>query len=317
MRRLCWVTGLGILLAAAPAFSQSTAVSFEKLAVADTAVNFANATLMPTGKSPAQSCEGLVELAEVRYRVDGTAAAAATGMLAPIGSTITISGADNLRKFSVIRVTTTSAAMNMTCYPTETGASATLARVPTVAYSAGGFLAQSGTAAAPGYAFVTDASNDTGFYYITADRIGVSAGGTLRWDWNTTRILSTVPYTYGTTAISGTSASGLKVAGTAPTIASGFGTTPTIAGSDTGFIVNVGTSSATTGVVTFAGEWAAQAPVCVGSIASNTAAHHRVIGVVATTTTATISFAEYDGNGVPELVAPTNSSSVAVMCIGY
>ena len=53
---------------------------------------------------------------------------------------------------------------------------------------------QSGTAAAPGLAFGSDAGNNSGFYYIGADNIGASAGGTLYWDWNTTRILYATNY---------------------------------------------------------------------------------------------------------------------------
>lgn len=49
-----------------------------------------------------------------------------------------------------------------------------------------------GTAAAPAIGFTNDAGTDTGWYLIGANNIGQTAGGTLRWDWNTTRILSTI-----------------------------------------------------------------------------------------------------------------------------
>ena len=62
------------------------------------------------------------------------------------------------------------------------------------ALSALPIFAASGSAAAPGLAFSADAGNDSGFYYIGANNLGASAGGTLRWDWNTARILSTIPY---------------------------------------------------------------------------------------------------------------------------
>lgn len=52
------------------------------------------------------------------------------------------------------------------------------------------FRAPDGTASAPSYSWSAD--TDTGLYRIGADNVGFSAGGTLRWDYNTTRILSTI-----------------------------------------------------------------------------------------------------------------------------
>lgn len=48
-----------------------------------------------------------------------------------------------------------------------------------------------GSAAAPAKRYVDD--TDLGSYRIGADNEGFSAGGVLRWDYNTTRILSTIP----------------------------------------------------------------------------------------------------------------------------
>lgn len=53
------------------------------------------------------------------------------------------------------------------------------------------FELENGTAAAPALTFVSD--TDTGVYRIGANNVGFSAGGTLQFDYNTTRILSAVP----------------------------------------------------------------------------------------------------------------------------
>jgi hypothetical protein len=50
-----------------------------------------------------------------------------------------------------------------------------------------------GTAAAPALSFINDTSNNTGPYLITTSQIGFSAAGVLRWDYNTSRINSTIP----------------------------------------------------------------------------------------------------------------------------
>lgn len=49
-----------------------------------------------------------------------------------------------------------------------------------------------GTAALPAKSYFSD--TDLGSYRIGANNEGFSAGGTLRWDYNTTRILSTIPF---------------------------------------------------------------------------------------------------------------------------
>lgn len=54
-----------------------------------------------------------------------------------------------------------------------------------------------GTAALPAHSFSAD--TDTGVYRIGADNVGFSAGGTLRWDYNTTRILTAVDVQLGAT----------------------------------------------------------------------------------------------------------------------
>ncbi len=63
-----------------------------------------------------------------------------------------------------------------------------------IPFTSGGgpILLSDGTAAAPAYSWASD--TDTGLYRIGANNVGFSAGGTLRWDYNTARILSTIPY---------------------------------------------------------------------------------------------------------------------------
>lgn len=50
----------------------------------------------------------------------------------------------------------------------------------------------SGSAANPFYTFSTDADN--GLYYITTNNFGMTTGGTLRWDINTTRVLQNIQH---------------------------------------------------------------------------------------------------------------------------
>lgn len=61
-----------------------------------------------------------------------------------------------------------------------------------------------GTAGAPTYSFSAD--TDTGIYRIGADNVGFSAGGVLRWDYNTTRVKLSAGYTldWDTTVIDAT-----------------------------------------------------------------------------------------------------------------
>jgi hypothetical protein len=51
----------------------------------------------------------------------------------------------------------------------------------------------SGTAAAPSVSFSSDAGNDSGLYLVGQDNIGFTAGGTLAFDYNPTRLNSAIP----------------------------------------------------------------------------------------------------------------------------
>ena len=94
------------------------AISFEQLTIAATALNLAGTTINPPNQSAAQQCHGIVETADVRVRIDGTAATGSVGNLVPVGAIVHVRGADSLRRFSVIRAGGTSAALALTCYAT-------------------------------------------------------------------------------------------------------------------------------------------------------------------------------------------------------
>ena len=92
------------------------AISFEHLTLAATASGIAATTRNPSGSPAAQFCSGLVETADIRIRVDGTAPTASVGSLAQAGATVELAGADTLRRFSAIRTSGTSAGLALTCY---------------------------------------------------------------------------------------------------------------------------------------------------------------------------------------------------------
>jgi hypothetical protein len=56
------------------------------------------------------------------------------------------------------------------------------------------FLAASGSAAAPSIAFDDDTGDNTGFYWIGEDQLGLTTGGTLRQTFSTTALTSTLPF---------------------------------------------------------------------------------------------------------------------------
>ena len=58
--------------------------------------------------------------------------------------------------------------------------------------SDGLFMAATGTVALPSITFLSD--TNTGLYRNGADNLGITTGGTLRWDIDTTDIVSTLPY---------------------------------------------------------------------------------------------------------------------------
>lgn len=91
-------------------------MSFEQLTVAATAVSLASTTVNVNGVAAAR-CVGVLETAEIRVRVDGTAATASVGQVVPLGTLIDIRGADNVRRFSAIRTGGSSGVLPLTCFP--------------------------------------------------------------------------------------------------------------------------------------------------------------------------------------------------------
>lgn len=143
---------------------------------------------------------------------------------------------------------------------------------------------------------------------VATGQVLASAGVTTAPAYTASPTLTTV--ILGGLTLSSSSTAGLTFAGTAPTITGAFGTGNSIAGTNSAFVIGVGTTAATSGIVTFAGTWT-NIPMCVGTMASNAAASQRTIGIVPTTTTATISFTV-----TATLTAPVDSSVVNVACFG-
>lgn len=96
------------------------AISFEHLTVSSAALSLARATTNPTGQPAAQHCHGIVETADLRVRIDGTAATASVGSLAQVGATVHVRGADSLRRFSVIRASGSDGGLALHCYAVAT-----------------------------------------------------------------------------------------------------------------------------------------------------------------------------------------------------
>lgn len=116
MRRLALV--LAGLLWASPALAQVD-TTYESIAVTNTAVGLAAATYQPAS-APLQMvfCVGRLEVAEVRYRMDGTAPTATEGILLEVGEIVTLVGAGDLSRFKAIRTGATSAVLKVQCWAT-------------------------------------------------------------------------------------------------------------------------------------------------------------------------------------------------------
>lgn len=341
MRRFLMGSVCALLLFSSSAIAQ-TAVSFETLTVADSAVALAGTTVLPSGKPAADRCVAILETAQIRYRTDNTAPTSSVGAIAEVGSKIELVGQNSIRQFKAIRTGSVSGVLNVQCYSGgSTGAVYTAPPIPVPSVT-GGIAAVSGSAATPGIAFTSDASLDSGFYLIGANNIGASAGGTLRWSWNASGITTTIPVLFSTdntvdigaseatrprTIYLGTSAnigtglvlragaagsSAIRVTGGLAVMGSGFGTSAAVTGTDTAFQVAVGTSSATSGVIAFSATLAA-IPFCVAGMETATATESRVVTTVATTSQVTLYFAD-DNAGTFHAAAPADNSKVNVIC---
>ena len=101
----------------AVAAAQRAARSFEKVTVGTVAVSLSNGTINPDNR-PTSECAGSVEIADIRVRIDGTAATGTTGELLYAGGRLQVVGSDNIRRLSMIRDASAEddAVVNLTCY---------------------------------------------------------------------------------------------------------------------------------------------------------------------------------------------------------
>jgi len=94
------------------------AYSFEAVTMDATAggIGFTASTLTVQGQQM-RFCEGVVETAVVRYRVDGLGAPTAlVGRLTTVGEKVRVDGFTNLTRFRGFRTTGTSGVIQFTCY---------------------------------------------------------------------------------------------------------------------------------------------------------------------------------------------------------
>ena len=116
MRARCTLLGVLALTTFSVSAQDIPAVSFEQLTIATSSVSLAGATRNPAGLSAAQFCTGLLETADVRIRVDGTAPTSTVGQLIPTGAMLSLRGADTIRQFAAIRTGASSGTLALTCY---------------------------------------------------------------------------------------------------------------------------------------------------------------------------------------------------------
>ena len=77
--------------------------AFEALSVTGAAARFTSSTEDPSDGQPAISATFQVQVAQIRYRLDGTDPTAAVGVLAQVGDEITIWGRRDIQSFRAIR----------------------------------------------------------------------------------------------------------------------------------------------------------------------------------------------------------------------
>jgi hypothetical protein len=111
----CLLVGALAWLPASSAVAQDV-ISFEQLTIGATAGGLAAATVNPSSTPAAQYCAGILEDADVRIRVDGTAPTASVGSLVETGSVVAVSGANAIRQLSAIRTGSTSGVLALNCY---------------------------------------------------------------------------------------------------------------------------------------------------------------------------------------------------------
>lgn len=96
------------------AFTQSRAVSYESITIADAAKGITTSTLSLVAANG--QCSGRLETAQVRFRVDGTDPTDSEGILLEVGEFITIKQLTNLLAFRAIRTGETSGVLKLHCY---------------------------------------------------------------------------------------------------------------------------------------------------------------------------------------------------------
>lgn len=114
IRRAVLLTLLVALVSALPLAAQLAYIDDEQITVTNTAVGLTAAKISPAGKSPPSAGACRVELAEIRFRKNGSAATATVGTLAEIGDVIAFYNHDELQNFSAIRTTATSGQLDCT-----------------------------------------------------------------------------------------------------------------------------------------------------------------------------------------------------------
>lgn len=89
-------------------------LAFEQITVAAASIGFTAAKITPAGLPMATSALCRLELAEIRYTIDGTVPSATVGTLLEIGDTLTLSGHDVLTTFRAFRTGGTSGQLDVT-----------------------------------------------------------------------------------------------------------------------------------------------------------------------------------------------------------
>lgn len=106
------ISVLVILLISMVTAGQSI-VTYQALTVADTAVGFSVATLADVGTYG--KCFGRLEVADIRFRIDGTDPTATEGVLLQENDIIEIEGLGNLQAFKAIRTGLVSGILRIHC----------------------------------------------------------------------------------------------------------------------------------------------------------------------------------------------------------
>lgn len=105
-----------VLLSAAPAWAQSDFGTFESITVANTAIGLTNTTYSPTAVAPMTTCSARLEVAEVRYRMDGTNPTTSAGTLMEPGDELPLASPGDMVNVRFIRTGSVSGVLNVSCW---------------------------------------------------------------------------------------------------------------------------------------------------------------------------------------------------------